>query len=232
MQPGLLWAVGAAILWGVEPVLVDEAMDELPSIPLNAWRNLGAVLFSLPIALISSRVLPDRRSLALIAASGAISQGIGMVTYSEAIHRSGPGKAVPIVQTFVFWAQLLGFTLFGEEITKVTLLGVLLAMAGVWLVAGGGGRADPTGLAAAFLTSILWASGDALARAALFNISPISANAWRSLMMFLSFTALSSSSRHRIHVSRKSTALAGFSGFIGLGVALFLYYRAMWEVAR
>ncbi len=227
---GVLWSVGAAVLWGIEPVLVDEAMDEFTSVSINAWRNLGALMFCLPAALL---LVPsfhlELAPLAMIAASGVLSQGLGMYFYSEAIHRAGPGKAIPIVQTFIFWAQLLGFFLFGEVLTLATLAGVFLTILGVWLVTCGGGRDDPLGVAAALLTSVLWAGGDALTRAALFDVSPIETSAWRSLMMFAMFYVLATKTSG-LRASRRCTWLALVSGVLGLGLALFMYFLAMSRV--
>lgn len=224
---GILWSLGAAVLWGIEPVLVDEAMDELTSVAINAWRNLGGLIFCLPAALALVPCLHlELIPLAMIAASGVLSQGLGMYFYSEAIHRAGPGKAIPIVQTFIFWDQLLGFFFFDEALTRSTLAGVFLAILGVWLVTGGGGRDDPFGVAAALVTSVLWSAGDALTRAALFDVSPIETSAWRSLTMFVMFYALAARF-NGLKASKRCTWLALISGVLGLGLALFMYFVAM-----
>ncbi len=230
MQPGLAWAILAALLWGISPIMIDVAMRELDSLGVNAWRNLGGLIVILPAALVTGSLAVPLRPLVLIVASGIVSQGIGLVTYSESIHRAGPARAVPISFTYIFWAQLLGLVLFGEPVGVGTVAGAAVAVAGVWLVASRSGRVDrKRGVAFAIATSVLWALGDSLARGALFEVSPLSTTSWRMVTLTPAFF-LASARGDRLKASPKAIFIAALSGAVGLSLALVVYYKAMSEV--
>ncbi len=228
MQQGLLLAVAASALWGLSPVMIDVAMRDMDSLTVNAWRNLGGVLSVLPFGLAQGALAATPRELALIAASGFISQGLGLVTYAESIKRAGPGRAVPVSFTYILLAQVLGALLYDEPLRWGTAVGAALAVTGVWAVASSpSDRKDPWGIPSALAAAVCWAVGDAFARAVLYDVSAMTLTLWRLLMLTPAFFLASAVAGGGPRTSLLALAMAVGSGVVGLGLALVMYYRAM-----
>jgi len=227
---GVWGAVAAALLWGLSPVLIEEAMRESDSVYVSGMRNVGGLALLLPASALAGSLQTAPWELAVIAASALVSQVLGLVSYSEAIHRAGPGRAVPICFTYIFWAQAVGAVLFGEEVTALSVAGALLAVLGVWLVSSGSppGRGR-LGVQAALLTSVLWAAGDALARAALEGADALAVSTWRGAFS-ASVLIPAAWARGGLSRGRRALLFSLASGVLGLGLALLLYYSSVAEV--
>ncbi len=229
----MAWAVGAAVLWGVVPLMVERAVRETDPVFVNAWRNLGAAALLIPACAAGPGLAVRPDVLAVIAASGILGQGVGALAYTEALSVEGPERVIPISFTYVLWTQVAGGMAFGEPYGLATLAGAAAALVGVWAVAGGGSRGSRgslRGAALAGLSSVAWTGGTILSRQALFGAPALTVAAWRAAMFAAAFSAVQLTRGRGLRAPAAPTGYSLASGVLGLGVGMALYFRAMSEV--
>jgi DME family drug/metabolite transporter len=148
---------------------------------------------------------------------------VGDSLYFYAIHKVGGSVAAPLAYTYIVMAQYFAL-LLGEEVSQWLILSSLLAVAGVSLLAGGGGaRLSLLGLAAAAAAALLWSLGmTAVKLAVLGNVNPLAvaylraASACAALGLYLAV-------KRRLRVVKSPLFAAASLMDLGVGSALFAY---------
>jgi DME family drug/metabolite transporter len=155
--------------------------------------------------------------------SGVVTLFVGDSLYFYAIHKVGGSVAAPLAYTYIVMAQYFAL-LLGEEVSQWLILSSLLAVAGVSLLAGGGGaRLSLLGLAAAAAAALLWSLGmTAVKLAVLGNVNPLAvaylraASACAALGLYLA-------AKRRLKVVKSPLFAAASLMDLGVGSALFAY---------
>lgn len=134
--------IGIAVLgWGIAPVVDKLALKE--SDPLIGLTVRGiAVLFTLLAAVVIngkthalvSFVRNDMYSTLLFALSGLLAGVIAMLTYYGALQLAPTTKVVPVTSIYPLVTALLGILLLKEHMSITQIAGVLLIVAGVYMV--------------------------------------------------------------------------------------------------
>ena len=126
---GALLAVLAAVAFGIGLYATGHAVADLPV----AWvvlpaRAIGVMVVTLPLAL-TSRLQLTRRALPLVVASG-LAEVVGFASFAFGA-RHGIAVSAVLASQFAVVAAVGAYALFGERLTRVQLVGVVLTVVGV-----------------------------------------------------------------------------------------------------
>jgi drug/metabolite transporter (DMT)-like permease len=181
---GLVFLAITALGWGSGWPVNKFLLGELPPLTLRGGTGLaGAALLALmaPVwgqSLTVARHLWPRLLLsALLNVTGWMSMMGLALTYLSA------SEAVLIAYTMPVWAALLAWPVLGERPTFLRALALVMALAGLAVIAGGNGvsatAAKWPGIAMAITGAIGFALGTVLAKRLPVPLPPIPAAAWQ-----------------------------------------------------
>ncbi len=217
-----LAAITSGTMWGVVPSLYAEASKHGGSVRANFWKSLGALLFLLPLSYITEISLLPLIGLALIIVNAALGTGLGDYSFLRSIGMIGPGKATSIVFTYLIWTAILSNLVLGEVLNLPIAMGIILALAGIWVISYGSGKWELTGISLSLFASLCYTIAPIVAKFALEYVSPIGMTLWNALITTLAYGALSYP-KYRVRGMNK----AFLGGLLGTGVAMPLYFYAL-----
>ncbi|MEO3747737.1 EamA family transporter [Plantactinospora sp. B5E13] len=170
-------AVLVAALWGVNFVVIEVGLRELPPLVLTALRFVAAAL---PLVFLVPR--PTAR-LRYVIGYGLLLGVCKFGVLFTAIHLGMPaGLASLVLQTQALVSVLLAAVLLGERPSGGQIAGVLTGSAGIALLAaGGGGHATAIGFVLTLVAALCWAVANVVVRAS-GETRPLSLLAWSSLV--------------------------------------------------
>jgi O-acetylserine/cysteine efflux transporter len=158
----VLLALVVMVVWGVNFVVVDVALDTFPPLLLGALRF---TLVALPAVFL---IRPPKVHWRWVLAVGVFSSGIQFALLFVAMDVGMPaGLASLVLQLQAMFTILLAVALLGERPRRRQLGGAVLALAGIAIIAGGRGEDVP--LAAVLLScgaALSWAAGNIATRRA------------------------------------------------------------------
>ena len=138
---GLLLATVTATVWGLEVILTATAAADMTTLAVNAVRVPIAALLSLSVALrrpgaldVAERVLRHRRTRWLLILGGLLGWVVVGTLYVESIKLVGATFTAIIGATAPLYAAPLSALLLREPPSRLTVVGTVLAVAGVVLV--------------------------------------------------------------------------------------------------
>jgi O-acetylserine/cysteine efflux transporter len=160
--PRLLLAVAVMAVWGTNFVVIKIALEHLPPLLLAALRFTFAFL---PLAFFLPRPNVPWRNLAAYGVLIGVGQfGVLFIAMRADIT---PGLASLLIQTQIFFTIGLSMRLTGERVRAYQIAALLIATAGVAVIAlFSNGSATPLGLALILFAALSWAGGNLVARAA------------------------------------------------------------------
>lgn len=157
----VLLALAVAAVWGSNFVVIKVALAHLPPL-LFAGLRFAFAFF--PAALFLKRPLVPWTSLAAYGLLIGVGQ-FGLL-YIALKHDISPGLGSLVVQMQVFFTVALAARFTGERVHLYQGLSLLLAAAGLGVIALHGGRdATPLGLVLTVLAALSWAGGNVVAKA-------------------------------------------------------------------
>jgi drug/metabolite transporter (DMT)-like permease len=134
-RPGFLYVallLGVTMVWGWTFVVVKDAIEEFPATSFLALRFLIATA----VMILAVRRLPGRRAMVIGCLIGLPMAG-GYLLQTIGLRFTSPGNAGLITGLFFVFTPLLD-RLFGTAIRPRTVIAVAVALAGTFLLAGGG----------------------------------------------------------------------------------------------
>ncbi len=152
-------ALGFGILCiGLSAIFVKLA--GVPGIVSGFYRVLIAALILVPLWLARGAQAPARRVVALIVLGG-IFFGLDLALWNTALLMTSAAQATLLANNAPLWVGLGALILFKEKLTRIYWLGLLLALAGMVLVArpaAGSGFSLDAGSLMAIAASMLYAA--------------------------------------------------------------------------
>ncbi|MES0872776.1 EamA family transporter [Sinimarinibacterium thermocellulolyticum] len=183
------------LVWGSTYLAIRIGVQDLPPVLFAGVRFLLAAPLMFAYAWLRGARLPSsRRDWALIGLTAVLMLvgGNGLVTWAE--HWVESNQAALIIATSAIWMAALGaLGGRGDRLSWPAGAGLLLGLAGVALLVGGGLqlRSAPWFAYAALLAApILWAAGSVIARRYPLGCAPLMAAALQMLVTGVIMTAL------------------------------------------
>ena len=162
----LLFALGAVLLWSTVATAFKLSLEHLAPIQLLAWACVAAVITLGLLLLVTGRlglVLQGSRSDYLRSLGlGLINPLAYYVVLFDAYDRLPAQEAQPLNYTWAFTLAILAVPLLGQRLTRMDIVGGVVAYAGVWTIATRGQIlalefANPVGVGLALGSTVLWA---------------------------------------------------------------------------
>ena len=189
---GELSALACAALWACSTVAMRSQTGRVPVLALNTFRTgfAGAsfLLFLLAIGRLGDLFAVPPAALVGLLGSVMLGMALGDSLHIRAMHAIGVSRAMPISSSYPLLTTALAVTWLGEPITASIVIGVVLVVAGVYLVASPSRRIDATpvdpvvvrrGILLAMAASFCWAGSTIVVRPALDQIDPLLGNGIR-----------------------------------------------------
>ncbi|MFH1086332.1 MAG: DMT family transporter [Chloroflexota bacterium] len=135
---GLLFAVSAAALWGLNGVVLSMGLTGINPIVANSVRTPVVAVMSMAMSAVG-REWPQmrrigRNELWLLLLLGTVGYAVLSTLYVSAVQAIGPSLTQVIGNTAPLFALPLGMAFLGERPTRRTALGAALTVAGILLV--------------------------------------------------------------------------------------------------
>ena len=137
---GLLYALTAALLWGISTVIFAIGIEGINGPVANIVRMPVMIIASLSIAAARGKIRLvryfDLKTVLLVIFNGLIAGGLGSTLWALSIQHAGPSKTAIISANAPFLALPISVLFFHEKVTRIVIAGTVLAVAGIVLVVG------------------------------------------------------------------------------------------------
>ncbi|ADI31241.1 DMT family transporter [Staphylothermus hellenicus] len=226
---GVLSALTASSIWSLSPGLISRYGKGTDATTLNMLRGLHAVfvLFLIFHLTINERwFVPE--GIFIVYISAFFGPLLGDTLYIYSIKHIGGGNAVSISYTYIFFAQLYSYLLYGEQLRIQLILGSFIAIIGVYLVySGQKNDIKITGFIAALGAALSWGMGATLSKLALNYGDPVTIALLRNLSTTISLLPITYNSAKKVFLDKEIQITAFITGGIGFGVGMTLFLTAI-----
>ena len=183
---GILCVAGAALLWALIGLFTPALLDlGLSAVEIAFWRALGGGLCFVVHAGLRGGLRPGSvRGAGELAAFGLVAVGVFYVALARAVELGGVSLAWILLYTAPGWVALAAVTVLREHVDRVCLALVFATMAGVMLVALGGGNGvtvNAGSVSWGLLAGVSYASWYVGAKRFLPRYGPVVISAWTLL---------------------------------------------------
>jgi drug/metabolite transporter (DMT)-like permease len=125
----------ACLFWGIDNNLTRD-VDELPATILAAVKGYGAGLFTILLALLFTPAITTPLQIAGALLIGALSYGVSLVLFVEALRRLGSARTSTFFAVGPFIGTAFAVFILGERLSLPFLLAAGLMLAGVAILYG------------------------------------------------------------------------------------------------
>ncbi|MHB1414788.1 MAG: DMT family transporter [Chloroflexota bacterium] len=136
-RTGVLFALAAAGCYSISTVVIRHGLVGADLVAANLARLVTAsfMLMGLEVAQAGPRMPRglSRRTLVIMVLTGALS-AFSSLMYLTSVYYAGAGKAAILNSTSPLFGLPLSLVFLRERVTRRTLGGTLLSVAGIWLV--------------------------------------------------------------------------------------------------
>ena len=222
------------LIWGSNFSIVKVAIEEIPAFGFNTLRMATACIVLLAVSRLSGEAVPDRGDWPRLMTLGFFGHCCYQLAFVSGLARTTVANSSLILGCMPISVLVLN-ALSGrpEAVGKRQWLGVGLAVAGVYLVAGeGAGATSETLLGDALTLAALWcwAWYTTGSRALLQRYSPLRLSAWATLVGTLCYAPFGVPDLLRLDwggVSGWAWAALVVSGLLALSVAHIIWYTGV-----
>jgi drug/metabolite transporter (DMT)-like permease len=228
-QEGLVLAVLASFMFALSPVVMRLILDFVNVETLNVLFTAFTVLCFVVLFAVFKRVhfktiLENWRKVAflgLLSAAGAMLYTYGLFLY-------GPVNAAFLIQFTTVFTILFGVVFFKERFTRLETAGVLVAVAGVLILAYGNLELEIVSTLVLLGAALLLAFSNTLSKAYVKDLNPV-ALAGGNTMFMLPFIFVYAVLSGRLETAFPSvTLIYSFVGAVAGGFLSFiLFYKAL-----
>ena len=222
------------LIWGSNFSIVKAAIEEIPAFGFNTLRMATACIVLLTVSRVSGDAFPDRGDWPRLITLGFFGHCCYQLAFVSGLARTTVANSSLILGCMPISVLVLN-ALSGrpEAVGKRQWLGVGLAVAGVYLVAGEGAGATTETLAGDALTLAAlwcWAWYTTGSRALLQRYSPLRLSAYATLVGTLCYAPFGVPDLLRLDwggVSGWAWAALVISGLLALSVAHIIWYTGV-----
>lgn len=173
---GLVLLLAMGVIWGVPYLLIKEAVDSLAPAAVVSGRTLGGAILLLPLASRTGALRPALRAWRWVLTFGVIEMAGPFMLLSHAEQTLPSGLTGLLVSTVPLVAMAIAFGRGDREALHVSrIAGLVVGIAGVGLVVGGGGDGTVTavGVIEVLATAVLYATAPFIVAGALKDVPPL-----------------------------------------------------------
>lgn len=222
-------------VWGISFLMIRIADTTFPPIWVALLRcSLGAVLLWV-ILVVGGKRLPPRSHLHWLLLVALLNNALPFTCYAFG-EETVPSNIAAVLNAVVpIWTLLMTMVIERRRALLVTIAGVLLAFAGVVLVAMQGEAAGPASASASPLGGILvivlatlsYAVATVIAKAKLRGLDPIGLATMQLTLASLMLVPFALAGAHPSALHAGPIGAIAVLGFAGSGIAYLLYYRLL-----
>jgi drug/metabolite transporter (DMT)-like permease len=180
------------IFFGLWPTAGTAAMTVLSPAAVIGWRTMLGAPMVFGASRLSGDPRPSRRDLAMLALLAVLGISANQLIFTEGLHRAGPINAVVLLTVIPAMSLTIAVLLRREKATLRRVLGLVVTLAGVWILV----RAERFDLSdrrlagdLLLLTSCsLYSTFLVLAKPVVSRVGPLNATGW--LFLFGAIEAL------------------------------------------
>ena len=139
--------LASAFGYAASTLIYRRWLAEVPALGATVLMlALRAVFFVVPGAVgVAGAPAPDTAAVVSLVVLGALNTGVAYWLYYKLIETAGTSPAAVTTYVTPAVALLLGVALLGEKLTVVTVIGLVLNMAGAWAATQGSRARERTG---------------------------------------------------------------------------------------
>ena len=222
------------LIWGSNFSIVKIAIEEIPAFGFNALRIMTACVVLLSVSRLTGEAVPARRDWPAFVALGVVGHCGYQLAFVSGLARTTVANSSLILGCMPIAVLVLNaLSRRREAVGGRQWLGVALAVAGVYLVAGRGAGATPETLAGDALTLAAlwcWAWYTTGSRALLERYSPLQLSAYATLVGTLCYVPFGVPDLLRLDwggVSGWAWVALVVSGLLALSVAHIIWYTGV-----
>jgi drug/metabolite transporter (DMT)-like permease len=135
---GALLAALATLSWAVYTVLVRDVYRLYSPVEAVAWISLFGLAAMSPTAAVSKpATLADPLVLALVTYIAVMPGALAFAAWNVAVQKAGPRRSAAVLPLMPVLTTLFSYLLLGEALTATQLIGIAVAVAGVYISARG-----------------------------------------------------------------------------------------------
>lgn len=208
------------VVWGYNWVPLKIAAVAIDPWYFAAWRVGGGALTLFLVLALARRSMAPPPGRAYVAVG--IAQVAGLVLFSTlALRFGGVANVTALIFTMPLFTAVFAYALAGERLSGARIAWLLLAAAGIVVVASGiHARGEIIGAALAACGGASWALGNVLQRRAAYRIDLLRLIAWQQLIAFVPLFALALiAGRPVAHFNVGIAVAATFAAVVGSGIA-------------
>ncbi len=132
------WAIGAALIWGMVPIIEKAGLGSVQPVVGVFFRSLGVVLGLLIMGFFMIEPSQFRsvnvRSIVLLMTGGFLASFVAQLTFYHALKLGEVSKIVPISASYPLVTFIIGILMFRENFSLLRCLGVLSIVTGIWAI--------------------------------------------------------------------------------------------------
>ncbi|PJE96247.1 EamA family transporter [Streptomyces carminius] len=226
----VLAVVGAALIWSTSFAVTKVALDGVPALTIGAMRfTVAAVLLGVLVRCRPDRRPPPPRDRAFMGLAGLLGISAYFALENIGVDLATASDAALIVASYPVITLALEFAVHRAGVSPVRLLGMVLAIGGVWLIVRDGASAPGGNRLLGDLLliggGVVWAVYNLVARRDRSGCSPLVVTYYQTLAGAAGFVLLSLTEYDRWSVPSTGDLLrVGYlAGFCS--VAAFLLYN-------
>jgi drug/metabolite transporter (DMT)-like permease len=227
----------ASAMWAISVVVYRSQSKEIRPLAISSIKMWVALAFMSIVVVLPFRASPffvPVESLFYLALSISLGAVIGDTIYLTSQERIGVSYAFPIAMSFPILTYFLAIIFLGDVLVPSRLFGTVVTVAGLILISreqnkadeqGFSAKLDPLGIALAFLTMVMFATGTVLLDIGVTGVDPVDANFVRVVFGSAEFVPLFLVARHQgmPMPTPRSAKIVAVAGLFGMAIGSLLY---------
>lgn len=133
-----VWAVLAAMVWGIAPLMEKVGLRNVTPMTGLFFRSLGVGIGIVVLGVFAVKPAElrsaDPRAILLLMGAGFTASIIGQTFFYNSLKLGEVSRLVPISGSYPLFAFLFGVLLMGESFSLLKVGGMFLVLLGVWLL--------------------------------------------------------------------------------------------------
>ena len=222
--------VALVIAWALNTVFAKLGLHYMPPIWLVASRlTIGAIAAFIMLAALGRLKIPKKKDLTFIISIGLIQMSLFQLFFNYGMVYVHAGRASILTYSTPIWVTPIAVLFFGEKLTKLKLLGLILGIGGIVVLFSPGSfdwhdSKVMLGNGLLLMSALCWTAAMLHTRYGTWHSAPIELLPWQLLVSAILPLILASKfeSTHLIHWNATLISVILFSGVIATAIGYWM----------